>query len=151
MSSHGFNGPKCPYCGTHSMCVGGAVIYPHRPDLHKLPFWACRTCDAYVGCHPGTQKPLGFPANAELRKARSSVHGLLDPIWKSSKNRGARVFCYRFLADKLGREFKHTHTAQFSLEDCKAAVAALRGLTFGDVLKHREAALAARHNMGGFE
>ncbi|NTG07102.1 hypothetical protein [Rhizobium rhizogenes] len=40
----------------------GKEIYPHRRDLHDLPFWKCDACKNFVGCHHKTAnhtKPLG--------------------------------------------------------------------------------------------
>ena len=49
----------------------GSEIYPHRKDLHKLPFWKCDHCGNFVGCHHKTKKrtrPLGCIPNKEIKK-----------------------------------------------------------------------------------
>lgn len=38
--------------------TSGGVIYPHRDDLKKLPFWECSICKNYVGCHYKTETPI---------------------------------------------------------------------------------------------
>ena len=73
----------CTDCGCNTPdLVTGAVIYPHRPDLADKPIWLC-PCGAYCGCHPGTQDPLGSTAGPETRNARSYVHRVLDPLWRT--------------------------------------------------------------------
>jgi hypothetical protein len=76
-------GPICPYCGQQSTLVNGKAVYPHRRDLSDKQFWLCRPCAAFVGCYPRSTTPMGSIANAELRKERSKVHTVFDPIWKS--------------------------------------------------------------------
>lgn len=64
----------CPYCILKAELVRGYKIYPRIPGLHNKWYYSCPNCDAYVGCHPKTKRPLGTPANAELRTLRSEVH-----------------------------------------------------------------------------
>jgi len=62
----------CNYCGNNAEMVSGDAIYPHRPDLYHRKFYRCQPCGAYVGCHEGTDKPLGRLANAELQGQTTS-------------------------------------------------------------------------------
>ena len=110
----------CPYCGHEALFVFGDIIYPHRRDLWKKPFWACEPCGAYVGCHPGTENPLGRLANSELRSAKVSVHAAFDPLWRSG--RMSRNAAYRWLAENLGIEVRHCHVGMFDVEMCRKAV-----------------------------
>lgn len=121
--------PRCPYCGSWAKLVGGDVIYPHRPDLKPKQFWQCSPCDAYVGCHaPGNgygdgTRPLGTLANAELRRARNSVHRLLDTAWMvSNDRRAARRRVYADLAAHLGIPVDDCHVACFDLGQCDRAI-----------------------------
>lgn len=92
--------PSCPLCSSEAELVGGDAIYPHRPDLAHKKFWKCPHHDTYVGCHPGTDKPLGRLADAPTRKLKSQAHAAFDPIWKNGgMKRGA---AYGWLAQKLG-------------------------------------------------
>ncbi len=90
--------------------TNGAEVYPHRDDLHGLPFWKCDACGNYVGCHHKTAnrtKPLGCIPTPELKAARQSIHRLLDPLWQNGKaNRNA---LYAAISKRIGRTF---HTAQ---------------------------------------
>lgn len=87
----------------------GSEIYPHRADLASLPFWRCDTRHNFVGCHHKTEdrtRPLGCIPTPEIKRARSQIHRILDPIWKRGKmNRGA---IYDRIARELGKTEYHT-------------------------------------------
>lgn len=116
----------CQYCNKPAVLTPGDVIYPHRPDLADKYFWLCSPCNAYVGCHragvghgDGT-RPLGTPANPELRLARAAIHAKLDPLWKSGKC--TRRQAYAALADAMDIPAWECHVAMFNLEQCKQAL-----------------------------
>ena len=110
----------CPNCGEPAQLVDGSVIYPFRPNLHGRPFYLCAPCHAWVGCHPGTTKPLGIPADAETRQARIEAHDVFDPIWKTG--RLMRVEAYAWLADELRIEREQCHISRFGTELCRQTV-----------------------------
>lgn len=121
----------CPYCNKPAELVTGREVYPHRRDLWKKKFYVCLYCNARVGCHPGTSKPLGVPASAELRKARMAAHRVFDPLWRPRHAGYGRVFksrseAYRWLADCLGIKAKRCHIGQFDEQQCEKTVAACR-------------------------
>lgn len=142
-----FEKRPCIECGCVTPdLVTGAVIYPHRPDLHKKPIWLC-PCGAYVGCHPNTTDPLGSPAGQKTRHARQYVHRVLDPIWKNAPDfygpdmkagkarRIARTRTYAYLGNKMGLGKKRTHTGMFNIPQCRTAYRILKGLTYDDIRK----------------
>lgn len=110
----------CRYCGEPARLVDGASIYPHRPDLVALKFWRCDPCAAWVGVHKGTENPLGILAKAELRKLKSQVHALFDPIWKGRAMKRSKA--YRWLAKGLGISKDECHVGMFDEARCKAAI-----------------------------
>lgn len=119
--------PICDYCETEAKLVTGAIIYPRRKDLHTLFFWFCAPCDAYVGCHKkdkgygnGTV-PLGRLANAKLRTAKSKVHKVFDPMWKSGQM--TRGCAYRWLSGALNIPYEKCHIGMFDVETCEKAYA----------------------------
>lgn len=123
----------------------GVDVYPHRTDLSSLSFWVCPTCGARVGCHPGTKRPLGIPANAELRRARLILHErLLDPLWQNAPARlygkpgRRRNLVYKFLAHRLGLTRDETHTGQFGLELCRLAWRTLFDVLFSEVEQYHQ-------------
>lgn len=137
--------PRCDACDRDCALQTGRETYPHRPDLVDVRTWVCKGCGARVGCHPGTDRPLGTPANRELQRARRMLHdALLDPLWRraSREKHGRpgrrRALVYKFLAHRLGISRDETHVGMFSLERCRAAWRALKGVTFEDVEAHHQ-------------
>lgn len=122
----------CPYCGGSAQFVRNSAEFYHGRDFG--PLYVCRPCDARVGCHPGTEKPLGRLANAELRAAKMRAHAAFDPLWKRKaalgKNRyqrkAARSLGYRWLAGQLGIDHKECHIGMFDVETCNRVVEVVR-------------------------
>lgn len=111
----------CQYCGGKATLVTGKEIYPRRSDLHKLSFWLCAKCDAYVGTHKNSGGvPLGCLANAELRSAKSRAHTSFDPMWRGKKR--TRNSAYRWLSKQLGIAEKKCHIGSFDVEMCNRVV-----------------------------
>jgi hypothetical protein len=110
----------CPYCNDNALLVTGKEIYPHRTDLYNKEFWQCKKCDAYVGCHPNTSKPLGRLANAELRQAKMKAHRAFDPLWKKGEMK--RTEAYQWLADKLEIKVSDCHIGMFNIDMCKDVI-----------------------------
>lgn len=115
---------KCPYCKSDVNLVDSYLIY--RRSYGRA--WLCSQfpkCDSYVGCHPGTDKPLGRLANAELRKAKMEAHKAFDALWKRKMERDkcsqrvARSAGYKWLAQQLSIEINECHIAMFDLDKCK--------------------------------
>jgi len=115
----------CPYCQRDAVKVTGKEIYPHRPDLYAKTFYECDPCDAYVGCHPGTDTPLGRLADPELREAKQRAHATFDPIWKSG--RMSRSGAYSWLASQLGIKKSECHIGMFDVEQCRRVVEVCAG------------------------
>lgn len=109
----------CMECSNKAVLVDGLAIYPHRPDLAHKHFWRCG-CGAYVGCHPGTKNPLGYPAGPETRRARSSAHAAFDPIWKGKSL--PRSKAYQWLGEALGIEPGETHISWMDAETARRVV-----------------------------
>lgn len=112
--------PTCPYCSATALLVKGDAIYPGLPHLHHKSFWKCVCSDVYVGCHPGTDKPLGRLADAELRRAKSEAHGSFDRLWKSGLMK--RGPAYGWLAGRLGIGVDQCHIGMFDVLLCKETV-----------------------------
>lgn len=113
-------GPDCPYCHEASEKVIGKEIYPYRADLWFKTFYRCEPCDAYVGCHPGTEVPLGRLANAELRAAKQMAHLAFDRKWKDGGMK--RNEAYRWLAETLGIHKRECHIGMFDVSTCRRVV-----------------------------
>lgn len=117
----------CGYCSLPADLVTGAVIYPYRVELSDRLFYRCKPCEAHVGCHPGTTRPLGGLANKQLRLARVQAHAAFDPLWK--KGSWPRPKAYRWLADRLGIAPDACHIAHFDLNQCRRTVDVVRTLS----------------------
>lgn len=120
----------CPYCGSTAKLVDSAAIYRGRS---YGPAWVCANypkCDAYVGCHPNSEKPLGRLADAELRHAKMAAHKAFDRLWKIKMKRDgtgkkkARGAGYRWLADQLGIDGDDCHIGMFDVAMCRRVVGA---------------------------
>lgn len=95
---------------TQARLTLGIEIYPHRRDLHKLPFWKCDSCGNYVGCHYKTKertRPLGVIATPEIMQARRNIHKILDSFYTGGGFSKKQV--YAGLSKILGYEY---HTAE---------------------------------------
>lgn len=112
----------------HARLTDGKEIYPHRPDLAGLPFWKCDDCQNYVGCHHKTKArttPLGIIPTKEIMHARSHVHRILDPLWRSGKMDRKEV--YAKLTKELGWKY---HTANIrSVSEARQVYKTIRGLS----------------------
>ena len=105
--------------------TNGSEVYPHRRDLASLPFWRCDTCQNFVGCHHKTKqptKPLGCIPTPEIKRARSHIHRILDPIWKRGKMERREV--YIRIANALGIDEYHTADIR-SVEEGRAVYKAV--------------------------
>lgn len=122
--------PDCDYCGKPSELVSGAVLYPHHGQkFADKYFFRCAPCQAWVGCHDGTFKPLGRLANAELRRAKSAAHFAFDKLWQGKMRRDkcsksvAREAAYGWLAKELGIAREDCHIGQMDLAMCDRVIA----------------------------
>ena len=108
----------------------GREIYPHRRDLHALPFWKCDRCGNYVGCHHKTKNrtaPLGCIPTPELKQARQHIHAILDPIWQTGKMDRKKL--YAAISQQIGWKY---HTAKIrSVEDARKVYRAVRDMAEG--------------------
>jgi len=121
----------CPYCSKPAVFKPSSAHVYHGRDYG--PIYECAPCGAWVGCHPGTETPLGRLANAELRMAKMAVHAAFDPIWKARferkhaadpayKKHMARGGRYKRLAELMGIPRAECHIGMFDLERCQSAV-----------------------------
>jgi len=111
---------KCPYCKQPARLAKGSEVYPHIPKLADSWYFLCEDCYAYVGCHRGTKKALGTPANAELRAKRSKTHRLFDRLWKGKKVSRRRA--YKNLANYLEIELDYCHIGMFDSDRCTKTI-----------------------------
>lgn len=129
------SGKRCRYCGNKASLLRiGQDGYPYSRDYG--PMWVCTPCQAWVGCHPGTEKPLGGLATRELRDWKIKAHAAFDPLWQAKMRRDhcpkgkARRAGYAWLAGQLGIHAARCHIGYMDVEECKRVVeicAAIQG------------------------
>lgn len=107
----------CPYCKEEASWVDNSAIYGRNYGKSYKCYY-CKPCDAYVGCHQNTRRPLGTMANRELREWRKKTHAMIDPIWKVGMI--SRYRLYEKLSQLMDRDF---HVGESDMETCKRVMA----------------------------
>jgi zinc-finger-containing domain len=114
-------GQICPYCGSEPIKVDATAIYGENTAIQGK-FFICAPCDAYVGTHKNSGKPLGRLANKELRFYKQQAHLYFDKIWRGKSAILSRTQAYKMLCEKLGTPKKYTHIGMFKTETCKRVI-----------------------------
>lgn len=109
---------RCPYCNRAAEFRESSASIYHGKDYG--PIYICESCQAWCGCHKGTQTPLGRLANAELRAAKMAAHAAFDPHWKGTKI--PRGVAYLYLSRALGIDQNDCHIGMFDVAMCKRVV-----------------------------
>ena len=110
----------CPYCGNEAPWVENKVKYGRNYGKSYMCYY-CEPCDAYVGCHENTRRPLGTMANKELRQLRIKAHVVVDWFWKFGGM--TRKQTYAMLSERFGKEF---HVGEADIEMCKKIISIKR-------------------------
>lgn len=110
----------CSKCGIHAVSMSGNQVY-RRADLSEKMFWVCRICGDRVGCHPHTNQPLGYLADAPTRAARSHAHARFDAVWRTGLM--SRTDAYRWLAGCMGLDMSVCHIGMMDLDQLNAVIA----------------------------
>lgn len=104
---------NCPYCNKEAKWCENKEIYGKNYGKSYMCY-LCKDCDAYVGCHQNTVRPLGTMANKELRMWRRKVHAYIDPLWLSKKIKRGKL--YNKISDLVGFPF---HVGDADIETCQ--------------------------------
>lgn len=110
-----YEGRVCPYCKCLTKYVSAEKIYGKGVKDYGMLYW-CQPCDAYVGCHKGTDQALGRLAKWDLRRAKKDAHAAFDPIWKL--NYMTRAEAYLWLAQALQIDSQWCHIGMFNTKTC---------------------------------
>ena len=111
---------NCPYCNKKAEYIDSKHYYSNSKSYGMM--YLCRPCDAYVGTHKNSGKPLGTMANKELRELRKKCHAMFDPIWKSGMTRKE---AYKLLEENTGVK----HIAWTTVNECKSILAWIQETT----------------------
>ena len=117
----------CPTCGAFARLTQRAEMDKNPPEAWVFVCENYPRCDSYVGCHRGTQTPLGTLAGPELRLLRRRAHSALDWHWKR-KGGVSRDEAYRMLAEVLEAPFGEAHIGSCNEEQCRLIVQVFNGL-----------------------
>lgn len=106
----------CPFCGKEAVWCENKAVYGKNYGKSYMCY-LCKPCDAYVGCHNNSKKPLGQMANREMREWRKRAHAVVDPLWKSNKYKRSTV--YARLSEAFGYP---VHVGESDIETCKKII-----------------------------
>ena len=114
----------CPYCNKEAEWVENKEVYGNNLGKSFM-IWLCRKCDAYVGCHTNSKKPLGTMADYETRLWRRRTHVVFDPLWtntfkKNSMKKLNREAVYNRISNHFGFS---VHIGESDKEMCKKIIA----------------------------
>lgn len=131
-------GMYCPYCSRPVQIRPASEVYKNNLDPESF-LYVCNgfpnKCDAYVGAHKGSLKPMGTLADSGLRHKRIEAHRALDRIWQEGFM--TRHGVYKWLALKLGLPYKDMHIAKLSDYYCD------------EVIRVCEKFIKEKHSKGG--
>ena len=119
----------CRYCGGVIRLVPAKSIYgasTERLSMEGEYIYQCQNCNARVGCHKGTARPLGNVANEVLRLKRMEAHRVFDALWKSG--RMTRTEAYRWLAAQLHLPEGRAHIGGFEMDQCQNVIDLCRSI-----------------------
>jgi len=80
--------------------------------------WHCLDCLALVGCHEGTDIPLGRMADAQTREARFNAHKVFDRMWRGRAPM-TRAEAYTWMATTLGLDPADAHIGMLTADQCE--------------------------------
>lgn len=103
----------CPYCQSPAQFLKSSADLYAGKDYG--PAYVCWRCEAWVGCHRGTTRPLGRLANKQLRKAKQAAHRAFDVLWKDG---WTRKDAYAWLARTLKIKPEDCHIGMFDEGRC---------------------------------
>ena len=110
------HGKICPYCGKDTEFMDSSIVYGKSYGM----IYICRTCNAYVGVHKGTDQALGRLANKQLRVLKHEAHEYFDKIWRFKLMK--RTEAYTWLSSVLELPEEYTHIGMFSEKTCRQVI-----------------------------
>lgn len=113
----------CRYCGGVIRLAPARKIYGASTDRLGLAgenIYLCQNCNARVGCHKGTNRPLGNVANEVLRLKRRETHQVFDQYWQSSGL--SRTKAYKWLTGQMNLPEKNAHIGGFEMDQCQQVI-----------------------------
>ena len=113
----------CRYCGGVIRLVPAESVYGEstvKLGMAGEKLYQCQNCNARVGCHKGSTRPLGNVANEMLRLKRMEAHRVFDDSWRSRHM--SRTQAYKWLSQQLRIPLKRTHIGGFEMDQCQKVI-----------------------------
>lgn len=104
----------CPYCNNQADFISSKEFYGTD---YGTNLYVCRPCDARVGTHGRSEKPLGTMANTRLRELRMQCHKYFDRKWKLGEM--SRSKAYEWLQNAMNLTAKEAHIGMFNELQCE--------------------------------
>lgn len=123
--------PRCPYCGAMTQLRSADGIY--HDNSRGTMLFVCKNypmCDSYVRAHPGTNRPMGLPANQKLRAMRTEAHRYFNQIYY--RNIMTKQEAYEWLSERLGLPISKTHIGQMGEYYCQLVIDESKKLLSGE-------------------
>lgn len=115
----------------HCNVCGGPRVHLQKRSLMRMKapqewdlVWHCLDCLALVGCHKGTDIPLGLMADSQTREARFLAHQEFDRLWR--RGRMTRTEAYAWMAKTLNMSLDAAHIGMLDEKQCLALIAAVK-------------------------
>lgn len=104
------------YCPDHDLRM--RLTYGNlKGNLYYCcPEWAVSGCSGTVGAHPNGV-PLGWPADAETKKARKRAHKAFDKLWKTGFCSRSRA--YEWLREVMDLSAEAAHIGKMDKDQCE--------------------------------
>lgn len=113
----------CRYCGGVIRLVPAEKVYREATERLKQQrqwIYQCQNCNARVGCHRGSKRPLGNVANEVLRLKRVETHQVFDAFWK--RRHMTRTAAYKWLAAQMALMESQAHIGGFEMDQCQRVI-----------------------------
>lgn len=117
---------RCDACGSPRVHLQSRKLLGLRTSGKWHLIWHCLDCLALVGCHEGTDIPLGLMADVATRDARFRAHNALDPLWRGRSRRMTRDEAYRWMANVLDIDYDRAHISMLTEAQCEIVIAEVK-------------------------
>jgi hypothetical protein len=120
---------RCDACGSPKIELQSKKLMGLTSKGRWDLIWHCGECGAFVGCHQGTDIPLGLMADRDTRHARYMAHETLDPLWRGRRAVATRPDVYAWIAAYLGIAPEVAHISMLNEDQCNKLVAGVSHFT----------------------
>lgn len=120
---------KCDNCGSPRVNLQKRGYMGLRVFKQWDLIWHCLDCHALVGCHQGTDIPLGRMADSATRDARYQAHEAFDSLWRGRSGGWlTRAEAYAWMAQVLMIPPEVAHIGMLSDRQCEALIEAVKAI-----------------------